>query len=111
MPANYMQYLEDVPFNFIITKYSPTMKEQDLIHLFVDRSSDLEVILHQSKYQIKPTGMIWISWPKKSSKCETDLSSNLVRTIGLESGLVDIKVAAIDEVWSGLKFVIRKKDR
>ena len=58
-----------------------------------------------------PAGMIWVSWPKKSSGVATDLSDNAVREIGLEAGLVDVKVCAVTDVWSGLKFVRRVKDR
>jgi hypothetical protein len=61
--------------------------------------------------QLAPTGMLWVSWPKKSSGVTTDLDENIVRRIGLDAGLVDIKVCAVNDVWSGLKFVIRLKDR
>ena len=61
--------------------------------------------------QLAPAGMVWISWPKKSSGVATDLDENLVRDIGLAAGLVDVKVCAVTDVWSGLKFVRRVKDR
>lgn len=61
--------------------------------------------------QLTPAGMLWVSWPKKSSGVLTDLKENLVREIGLAAGLVDVKVCAVSEVWSGLKFVRRLKDR
>jgi hypothetical protein len=61
--------------------------------------------------QLAPAGMLWISWPKKSSGMATDLNENVVREIGLRGGLVDVKVCAVSEVWSGLKFVRRVKDR
>jgi hypothetical protein len=60
---------------------------------------------------LKKDGMLWISWPKKSSKVATDLDENIIRDFGLEQGLVDVKVCAVDEIWSGLKFVVRVKDR
>jgi hypothetical protein len=60
---------------------------------------------------LAPAGMLWISWPKKSSGVATDLDENVVRDIGLAAGLVDVKVCAVTEVWSGLKFVRRLKDR
>lgn len=60
---------------------------------------------------LAPAGMLWVSWPKKSSGVATDLNENLVRDIGLDAGLVDVKVCAVTEVWSGLKFVRRVKDR
>jgi hypothetical protein len=61
--------------------------------------------------RLAPAGMLWVSWPKKSSGVVTDLDGNLVREIGLDAGLVDVKVCAVTEVWSGLKFVRRVKDR
>jgi len=60
---------------------------------------------------LAPAGMLWISWPKKASGVATDLTEDVIRAIGLAHGLVDVKVAAVDEVWSGLKFVRRVKDR
>ena len=60
---------------------------------------------------LNPAGMLWVSWPKKSSGVPTDLNENIVRAIGLKAGLVDVKVCAVTEVWSGLKFVRRLKDR
>jgi hypothetical protein len=60
---------------------------------------------------LAPAGILWVSWPKKTSGVTTDLNENEVRRIGLELGLVDVKVCAVDETWSGLKFVIRLKDR
>jgi hypothetical protein len=63
------------------------------------------------KKALLPDGALWISWPKRASKVLTDLDENIVRDIGLKNGLVDVKVAAVDETWSGLKFVYRLKDR
>ena len=60
---------------------------------------------------LSPSGMLWVSWPKGSSRVPTDLTENVVREIGLRNGLVDVKVCAVDETWSGLKFVFRLKDR
>ena len=61
--------------------------------------------------KMAPAGLLWVSWPKKASKVATDLDENVVRAMGLAAGLVDVKVCAVDEVWSGLKFVRRLKDR
>lgn len=63
------------------------------------------------RQEIEENGMIWVSWYKKSAKIETDLNENIIRDIALNNGLVDVKVCAIDEIWSGLKLVIRLKDR
>ena len=85
--------------------------EFDYVHLFTKEKSELEKFFKNVQEHLRPNGMIWISWPKQSSKITTDINENTVREIGLISGLVDVKVAAIDEIWSGLKFVYRLKDR
>ena len=83
----------------------------DLAMLFVTTSADLQRQFRDVAKQLAPAGMLWISWPKKTSGVASDLDENLVRKIGLDAGLVDVKVCAVSEVWSGLKFVIRVKDR
>ena len=83
----------------------------DFIHFFALTQEDLETRFTDLKRHLAPTGMLWISWPKKASSIETDLSSNLVRSTGLAGGLVDVKVCAVDADWSALKFVYRLKDR
>ncbi len=83
----------------------------DFVQVFVKDAAELERGLTELRGRIVPNGMIWVSWPKKSSKIETNLNENVVRDLGLKSGLVDTKVCAVDETWSGLKFVIRVKDR
>jgi hypothetical protein len=83
----------------------------DMVHVFVTRAAGLAARLRRYRSLIAPAGMIWVSWPKKSSRVATDLTDVVVRDIALALGLVDIKVCAIDEVWSGLKFVIPKHQR
>jgi hypothetical protein len=83
----------------------------DFIMLFVKAQADLKKEFAGLAKKLTPAGMMWVSWPKKSSGVASDLDENVVRQIGLEVGLVDVKVCAVDEVWSGLKFVIRVKDR
>jgi hypothetical protein len=83
----------------------------DMVHLFVTKSAGLAGKLRGLRKAIAPDGMIWVSWPKKASGVATDLSDVTVRNIALPLGLVDVKVCAIDEVWSGLKFVIPMKQR
>lgn len=85
--------------------------EFDYVHFFTTRKSDLEKFFKQVKKILKKDGSLWISWPKKSSNVKSDIDENLIREIGLKEGLVDVKVAAIDDTWSGLKFVYRLKDR
>jgi hypothetical protein len=83
----------------------------DFIHYFTKERADLEQQFPRLKQALAPAGMLWISWPKQASKVKTDVNENVVRDIGLSNGLVDIKVSAIDETWSGLKFVYRLMDR
>ncbi len=83
----------------------------DLIHIFVLAHNDFKQAFVKCQRHLKRDGMLWVSWPKKASKVPTDLDENKIRDYGLQHGLVDVKVCAVDEVWSGLKFVIRIKDR
>ena len=83
----------------------------DLILLFVTRGADLARRFPLAARRLDRAGMLWIAWPKKRSKQPSELTENLVRDIGLAEGLVDVKVCAIDETWSGLKFVRRLADR
>jgi hypothetical protein len=80
----------------------------DMIHLFATKAAGLKRELEGCRAAIAPDGMVWVSWPKKASGVATDLSDIVVRDIALTLGLVDVKVCAVDETWSGLKFVIRK---
>jgi hypothetical protein len=79
--------------------------------IFTKTAGDLKKQFPQFAKQLAPSGMLWVSWPKKTSGVVTDLNEHEVRRIGLEAGLVDVKVCAVSEIWSGLKFVIRVKDR
>ncbi|MBR0800194.1 DUF3052 domain-containing protein [Bradyrhizobium jicamae] len=83
----------------------------DAVHLFAIEARGLGARLRSYRPAIAPDGMIWVSWPKKSSGVATDLTDTALRKIALASGLVDIKVCAVDEIWSGLKFVIPARDR
>ena len=83
----------------------------DFAMLFAKARSDLVQGFSRLRDRLEPNGMLWVAWPKKTSGVETDLTEGVVRTFGLESGLVDVKVCAIDDTWSGLKFVRRLKDR
>jgi hypothetical protein len=86
-------------------------KDLDFIFLFVKSRAALVMDLHAAAQALAPAGMLWISWPKKSSKVPTDLTEDAIRQSGLDAGLVDIKVCAVTDVWSGLKFVIPVKNR
>ena len=83
----------------------------DFAMIFVETTEELKQQFPRFAKQLAPAGMLWVSWPKKTSGLRSDLNENEVRRIGLEAGLVDVKVCAVNEIWSGLKFVIRLKDR
>jgi len=83
----------------------------DVAHVFVTSGDELEAKLHQLMPLLDPAGMIWVSWPKKASKVPTDISEDVIREVCLPMGLVDVKVCAVDAVWSGLKLVVRRQKR
>ena len=83
----------------------------DFAMLFAKSKIELIKQFTPISQKLAPAGMLWVSWPKKSSGVATDVDENIVREIGLDAGLVDVKVCAVTEVWSGLKFVRRLKDR
>jgi len=83
----------------------------DFIHFFSKDRREVEGKLPRLKQQLLPDGMLWVSWPKGSSGVKTDLNENTIRAIALKNGLVDVKVCAVDDTWSGLKLVYRLKDR
>src|SRR5882672_4153292 len=99
----------DLPAN--VTINLKTRKPLDLALLFVKTEEQLTVSFGQYAAQLTPAGMLWVAWPKKSSGLATSLSFTNVQGVGLAAGLVDVKICAVDDVWSGLKFVFRLKDR
>jgi hypothetical protein len=108
-PAYYFDLFTDLPQQISIQTGNKT--EKDFIHFFTKDENEYTRLLPALKNEIKPHGMIWVSWPKKTSKVVTDVTEDLVRNYALKTGLVDIKVCAVDETWSGLKLVIPVKDR
>jgi hypothetical protein len=108
-PDYYFKLFTDMPSG--IKNSGETKTKKDFIHYFTKNASQLHKDIKQLRQQMEENGMLWISWPKKSAKVESDVDENIVRDIGLKSGLVDIKVCAVDETWSALKFVIPVKDR
>ena len=80
----------------------------DVAHIFVTTRADLERHVAGLRDRLSPEGMLWVSWPKKASKVPTDVTEDTIRAVALPTGLVDVKVCAVDDVWSGLKLVIRK---
>ena len=108
-PDMYLELLSPLPER--VTFIKRLSADIDLIHIFSKQRAELEFLLPQYLERMKQNGMIWVSWPKKSSKVPTDITENTVREVALPLGLVDVKVCAVDDVWSGLKLVIRKENR
>src|SRR5678815_5463304 len=107
-PDYYFSLFTDFPVD---VRFINNNSKVDFIHYFAREGKQLQKDIGKLKNGIEQNGMIWISWPKKSSKVETDVTEDVVRMIALMNGLVDIKVCAVDETWSGLKLVIPVKDR
>ncbi len=86
-------------------------KTADIVHLFTTERRVLTAELKKARTAIKPDAMVWVSWPKKASKVPTDITEDTIRAVALPLGFVDVKVCAVNDVWSGLKLVIRKELR
>ncbi|HEX6307410.1 MAG TPA: DUF3052 family protein [Longimicrobiales bacterium] len=108
-PENYEALLPGLASEVTLTDASTA--GLDFVHIFLRDAQALAEQLLFLRSRIVSNGMIWVSWPKKASGIRTDLSEDVVRVAGLEAGLVDVKVCAVDETWSALKFVIPKADR
>jgi hypothetical protein len=108
-PAGFQDYLGPLPASAEVVKR--LTKPLDLVLFFVTTERVLAKEFAKLADKLATNGMIWIAWPKKSSAVTTDLSFERVQRIGLDAGLVDVKICAIDEMWSGLKFVFRLRDR
>ena len=108
-PENYLQLLGELPGE--TKKADDKNSAVDFIHIFVKKISDLEKFLPPLVKRVEQNGMIWISWYKKSSGIPTDITEDSIRATAFPLGLVDVKVCAVDEQWSGLKLVIRKENR
>lgn len=105
----YRDIVGELPADMRLTKTARA--PLDAVHLFATEARGLSVKLRRYRKAIAPDGVIWVSWPKKSSGVVSDLDDVVVREAGLASGLIDVKVCAVDAVWSGLKFVIPIKQR
>ena len=108
-PANFAHQLE-LPQGVKIKSISRS-EDLDFILLFVKTRAVLMIAFAQCAEKLQSNGMLWVSWPKRASGVKTDVTENLVRETGLAAGLVDVKICAVDDTWSGLKFVYRLKDR
>ncbi len=109
-PAHYFDLLEELPDPLTVVE-EPSAESVDFIHLFCQTQEQLQDAAPGCKEALKKDGLLWVSWPKKTSKMPSDLHREWVRHYLLDLGLVDVKVAAIDADWSGLKFVYRVADR
>jgi len=107
-PRGYDRLLGRLPE---VRRRSTATGRLDFVQFFTTEKHELERRFATLARSLTPAGMLWISWPKKASGVATDLTEDVIRAVGLEHGLVDVKVAAVDAVWSGLKFVRRLKDR
>ncbi|MDF9799466.1 hypothetical protein OKW21_004729 [Catalinimonas alkaloidigena] len=108
-PNHYFELFQTIPPDIEIK--SDTKSPKDFIHFFTQEAAELEDKLPRLKQEIKANGMLWISWPKKASRVPTDITEGTIRDAALAIGLVDVKVCAVDIIWSGLKLVIPVKGR
>lgn len=108
-PDEYPKLLEPLPAGVTFER-SPTGKT-DLVHLFVTDRDALAKQLAALRRKLKPVAVVWVSWPKKSSKVPTNITEDVIRQLALPLGFVDTKVCAVSDVWSGLKLVVRKELR
>ena len=108
-PASFLKDLGRLPAG--VEHAGESSRNANVVICFTDKLTELKKEFPKMAGKLCPDGMLWISWPKKSSGRPTDLTEDIVRQVGLAAGLVDVKVCAVDETWSGLRFVIRVKNR
>jgi hypothetical protein len=108
-PASFVKNLGKLPEG--VESLERLSGNANIVVYFTDKLAELAKDFPRLATALVPDGMVWIGWPKKASGRPTDLTEDLVRKTGLDCGLVDVKICAIDETWSGLKFVVRVKDR
>jgi hypothetical protein len=108
-PMPYEQLLAPMPAGVNIQSAVDSLT--DIVHLFATSKAELASALKRSLQKLRPDAALWVSWPKKASKMPTDITEDTVRDLAFPLGLVDIKVCAVDDVWSGLKLVIRRENR
>jgi hypothetical protein len=109
-PNNYLRILGQLPKGVVVVTDNSN-GPYDFVHFFTIVRAELERRFPLLKNKLSPQGALWISWPKASSGVHTDMNENQVREIGLANGMVDVKVVAVDVIWSGLKFVRRLRER
>jgi len=108
-PEGYRELLEPLPAS---VRFAPEPSAStDIVQVFTTRRAELAQALTRYRKLLSPQAAVWVSWPKKSSKVSTELTEDVVRELALPLGFVDVKVCAVNEVWSGLKLVVRKELR
>jgi hypothetical protein len=105
-PTPYEQLIAPLPAGVVVQ--AAVDDTTDVVHLFCTSRADLAAALERSLQELRPDAALWVSWPKKASKVPTDITEDTIRELALPLGLVDVKVCAVDDVWSGLKLVVRK---
>lgn len=105
-PPDYLHWLHPLPDGVCFGNVAST--DTDLVHLFCDRQDLLQQTLLRLRSSLRPDAVVWVSWPKRASGVPTDVSEDVIRAICLPQGWVDVKVCAVNAVWSGLKLVVRK---
>ncbi|HEY8092008.1 MAG TPA: hypothetical protein VIF09_29305 [Polyangiaceae bacterium] len=108
-PDDYADWLGELPEGVTLTPRRPAKVQA--AHVFATRRADMAKHLTTLRKALEPAGFVWMSWPKKASKVETDITEDTIREVALPMGFVDVKVCAVTDVWSGLKLVIRKSER
>jgi hypothetical protein len=108
-PATYRKILGPLPagVSFLLRR----TRDVDVVHLFVSRRAELEGELPRQRKLMPDSAMLWVSWPKKASGVATDVTEDVIREVALPLGFVDVKVCAVDEIWSGLKLMVRRSER
>jgi hypothetical protein len=110
-PADFESQLEGLPVDAIVSRDLASQTEFDVLVSFTADAKQLRAIFSPCMKKLRPNGGLWVAWPKKASGVPTDLTEDIIRVFGLDKGLVDNKVCAIDDTWSGLRFVVRLQDR
>lgn len=108
-PERYRELLQPLPDD--VQFVSNVTPETEIVHFFTMSSSELAHALGMYRTQVDPAAAVWVSWPKRASKIPTDITEDTIRDIALPLGFVDVKVCAVDDVWSGLKLVVRRELR
>lgn len=109
MPASVRDEIGDIAAELI--EEAEAVRGLDAAHIFVTERAAMDRLLTDLRQLLQPAGQVWVSWPKKASKVPTDITEGVIRAVALPMGFVDVKVCAVDDIWSGLKLVIRKELR